>query len=748
LLQAIASCCGVAPEATEIAKANPHVLVTGCHTDRIVLAISVFLRRALGIDSVGVSPHLCAGTTPEAHFAAMRHGLPGAGVQIHLDLADTYKFVGLTDIPDAFEHGPCHIEPPEVRTRLGHSAERIVQMLCMHWSRTEARPLAGGFSGSHLLLADGWRGSARAEPLVLKIDRYEQMRRELAGYYQVKDLLGKHVPTFGYPVEHDESIGVAMELAAMEGRPQTLQDSYESADSDAALTLFSSRLQKALSLLTEKLYRNTMETDHVSPYRAFGLHAEKQLVWLKENADIILGYLSEIAPDAPKVAVDQLVQVVRVVSRNEDSLETEVCVSHGDLNYANVICDAVDNIWFIDWTHSGYAPIELDFAKLESDAKFVMSKDFEADDLARLRELEEVLSQHRVPPSADQLPNRLKFVKWDLRFRKILDAVRSVRQHCFDLKSGDEEWIVYRVALLKYALHTLSFDERRGRGECKPVQLTHALYAAEALAMELISDDFHLKIRGERPPEYPPRQRISIDESPWMFDCDEYSPPYYVHPSVLEADRMVVAGGWADPEDTALVADRLASVESRHRDESGRPLHPRGRTGLQGRGLLGLWGENRSVIAVVTRSSADADNHEVLLGRQPDSMKLELPRGFVLPGEETTAALERVLEAEFGLAAESSEPSELFEGVSYDARQTDHAWVVACAFHVECDREMVSARSDSGTFEEIHWWPLSADTINQIPTGQSDFVRMAVEKMGEVDRISPESVEEILSRTG
>jgi ADP-ribose pyrophosphatase YjhB (NUDIX family) len=129
-------------------------------------------------------------------------------------------------------------------------------------------------------------------------------------------------------------------------------------------------------------------------------------------------------------------------------------------------------------------------------------------------------------------------------------------------------------------------------------------------------------------------------------------------------------------------------------------------------------------------------------------MKLELPRGFLLPGEETTAALERVLEAEFGLDAESSEPSELFEGVSYDARQTDHAWVVACAFHVECDREMVSARSDSGTFEEIHWWPLSADTINQIPTGQSDFVRMAVEKMGEVDRISPESVEEILSRTG
>ncbi|MGB0720324.1 MAG: hypothetical protein ACPGRX_07615, partial [Bdellovibrionales bacterium] len=48
----------------------------------------------------------------------------------------------------------------------------------------------------------------------------------------------------------------------------------------------------------------------------------------------------------------------------------------GDLNYANIICDEIDNIWFIDWTHSNYAPLELDFAKLESlNAHYIQTAD-------------------------------------------------------------------------------------------------------------------------------------------------------------------------------------------------------------------------------------------------------------------------------------------------------------------------------------------------------------------------------------
>jgi thiamine kinase-like enzyme len=474
-------------------------LIVGCHTDRRILGLASFLRNVLECEHVAVSPHLVGSATQEAHFAALRHTLPAAGIEVLLDLEDTAEYVGLKPEQfSAFGCRPVSIEPPEALEALGDAGRHIVELLCLNWTRARLRPLAGGFSGSLLFLADGWKGAARTEPLVIKIDAFAQMRRELNGYHQVKDFFGKHVPTFGYPVWRGESIGVGMDLAAMEGRPQTLQDTFEQADGEESLEVFLRRLDKSLALLSDKLYGNTKDASWVVPYRAFELHTEQQAIWMRENAELILSYLDEAGADVPKVNPAQIGKLLRLISANEDGVDSEICLGHGDLNLANIICDEGDNIWFIDWTHSGQAPLELDFAKLESDAKFVMNKEFDLDDLSRLRKLEEYLLSHRIPADAANLPEDLKFVKWDLRYRKILDSVSRIRRACFELKEQDG-WLVYRVALLRYALHTLSFDKRRDLGECEPSQLMHALYSVEGLVFDLLADDFHLKIRGERP---------------------------------------------------------------------------------------------------------------------------------------------------------------------------------------------------------------------------------------------------------
>jgi hypothetical protein len=238
----------------------------------------------------------------------------------------------------------------------------------------------------------------------------------------------------------------------------------------------------------------------------------------------------------------------------------------------------------------------MDFAKLENDIKFVVSKQFDLDDLARLEKFEEYLLTHRLPADAGSLPDRLKFAKWDLRFRKILDTVRKIRETCFSLRS-DEDWLVYRTALLKYALHTLSFDKRRDQGECDLPQLLYALFSIDCLVFTLVADDFHLKIRGERPDSYPPRLRVPIDEAPWGVECLDYTPPYHVDPSVLSNDRSEKAGGWADPEEFVTAQEpgahgRGVMEMAEFHDAAGRALNPRGRTGIAGRGLLGRWGPN------------------------------------------------------------------------------------------------------------------------------------------------------------
>ncbi len=724
-------------------------LVVGCHTERRVLGLASFLRNVWRCERVAVCPHLVGSSTQEAHLAALRHTLPASGIDVILDLEEAARFVGLDpERIDGSGFAPVAIEPPEALEALQDSERRIVELLCMHWSRARLRPLAGGFSGSLLFLADGWKGNARTEPLVVKIDAFEQMRRELNGYHQVKDFFGKHVPTFGYPVALGDSIGVGMDLAAMEGRPQTLQDTFEEAEGEAGLERFMRRLDRSLGLLSEKLYGNTADRSWVAPYRAFGLHTEQQVRWMRQNAELILSYVSEAGHSAEGLDVDRLAKLLRLVSANEDGLESTVSLSHGDLNFANIICDDGDNIWFIDWTHSGQAPLELDFAKMESDVKFVMSKEFELEDADRLNKLEDYLLAHAIPPESTNLPDELRFVKWDLRFRKVLDAVRRIRESYFLLKEGDD-WLAYRVALLRYALHTLSFDKRRDRGECDVPALLYALSSVNALVFDLVQDDFHLKIRGERPPSYPPRQRISIDQAPWLLDCEEYDPPYHVDPSVTSSDRSRGEGGWADPEDYQSIAEALAAIEARFRDDEGRPLNPHGRTGIAGRGLLGLWGPNAAVAVLVVRRESASGSLEIVLGGVDGSSDLGLPQGFVLPGEAPSAAVARVLADETGVTVGDAETWLVSEGFTYDRRQTDHAWVEGKAYLLLLDPGVgLPAFDPGGEFDEIRWWPLTADVVNRVPGRQVEFIRSAIQELAERGQVESSEAEEMLSRTG
>jgi ADP-ribose pyrophosphatase len=722
--QAIARVSGVDPLAGSTARGSVRFLLVGCHSDKRILSLAMFLHNVLGFKDVAICSHLVGSPIREAHLASLLHSYPSCGVRVFLDLAQTARYIGFD--PAAFSEfscKPCRIMPMEARRALGSERKKIIEFLCMHWTRADLTPLQGGYTGSLLFLANGWKGRSRAEPMVLKVDNYAQMRREIEGYQEVKDLLGKNVPTFTLPVTFGDSTGVGMELAAMEGRPETLQDSFESAEGEDSTSQFMRRLDKALDLVAEKLYRNTRVSSWVVPYRRFDLHTQQQLDWLRENAGHIMEYVKRAKIKETPLPAESLEKMLRLIASNEDGLESEICLAHGDLNLKNVICDEGDNIWFIDWTHSNHHPVEMDFAKIENDLKFVMSTQFENDDLPRLRKFEEYLLSNRDPAEANRLPKSLKFVKWDLRFRKILDAVRRIRQVCFSLKDDKSDWVIYRIALLKYALHTLSFDEQRGQGECGTTQLLHALFSIEGLAFILVADDFNLKIRGEKPSSYPRRLRVLIDEALWAVPCPDYQPPYHVDPSVLE-----------------MAADL---------DDADRPLNPRGRTGIAGRGLLGRWGANPMVAVVVTRINRETLAPEVLLGKLEESGALSLPRSFVAKNETAEAAIVQMLEQCIGRPPDR-QGEVIAEGYSYDERQTDHAWVEleAQLYHMDADAQPSALQSSGAGIQDIEWWPLEPATINGLPSNQAGLVREATRRLMDWDVIARDSAVQLLAKTG
>jgi ADP-ribose pyrophosphatase YjhB (NUDIX family) len=150
---------------------------------------------------------------------------------------------------------------------------------------------------------------------------------------------------------------------------------------------------------------------------------------------------------------------------------------------------------------------------------------------------------------------------------------------------------------------------------------------------------------------------------------------------------------------------------------------------------------------VVVRTSAVTGELEVLLGAQEDNARLELPKGFILPDEEPSEGLYRIMLLETGWRPRHA-GEVLTEGYVYDARQTDHAWVEQRAYLIPSEEELPDLFEPSGVFEDVSWWPLTTDTANRIPAGQARQVHLAVERLRDSGAIEANVAEVLLARTG
>ncbi len=739
---------GIDPVLQSSDKDNCRFFLVGSHTEKSILNTALLLKNVLGYQEVATCTHLIGSVSHSAHFSTIQHNLLSANVNVFTDLNETVEYLKLDPAPFTdFKKLSCEIqlETKYFSKPLGAVEQKVIEFLCMHWTKTKLKKMSGGFSGSGLFLANGWKDSSSTEPMVLKLDNFMQMRKEIQGYSMVKDFLGKHLPAFNDPVTIGDYTGISMELATMEGSPETMHDFFDSVQTEDDMKKFLSRFTRVLDLMKTKLYQNTLKTKMVAPYRNLGLNSERRQKRLNDNAGIILNYAKQDSVDDVGIDIDMVKNAFNLIVKNEDAIESTVCLTHGDFNYQNIICDNADNIWIIDWINCDLQPVEKDFAKLENDMKYVISKDFDYDELARLRTLEDYLLSHQLPGTIKNLPDTLKFVKWDLRFRKIFEGVRRIRETCFSI-NYKEDWIIYKVALLRYALQTLTFDKRRGIGDCDAPQLLHVLYSFQVLVLQLVVDDFHLKIRGERPASYPQRFRILIDDSLWRVEPDDYTPPYHVDKLVLENDFSIKSDGWADPEDFSKLKDRTPFEALKKLDKEGRPLNPRGRTGIAGRGLLGKWGPNNIVTILFTRETNAEVNLECLFEVSDDSDTLSLPSKFVKNGQSPESTIQQKLGSMFYSNLDTKDGELILNGYSYDKRQTDHAWIENHVFHFHENLKTVqgSALKDRC----CKWIPIQVETINNLPSNQSFQLREVLKGLISKENFNETYLKSLLSQTG
>jgi hypothetical protein len=146
---------------------------------------------------------------------------------------------------------------------------------------------------------------------------------------------------------------------------------------------------------------------------------------------------------------------------------------HGDLNAANILIDAHDNVWVIDFFHAGPGHVLKDLAKFENDLLYLLTPIEDASQLLEALAITRAL--HSVADLQADLPDRPDEVRSPqfVRAWQVLQVLRGIGgQLCHE----DRHPLQLQVALLRYAVHTLSFPE------ASPLQKQSALAAACSLA--------------------------------------------------------------------------------------------------------------------------------------------------------------------------------------------------------------------------------------------------------------------------
>ena len=117
-------------------------------------------------------------------------------------------------------------------------------------------------------------------------------------------------------------------------------------------------------------------------------------------------------------------------------------------------------------------------------------------------------------------------------------------------------------------------------------------------------------------------------------------PLVQLYADVIENDSEATPGGWADPPvvhrktfEQQRVSYELEAMGESWGWQDGRPLNPRGRTGMCERGLLGKWGPNHAADPIVTRFNPNGGKLQFVAIKRKDTGEWALPGGMQDPGE-------------------------------------------------------------------------------------------------------------------
>ena len=332
--------------------------------------------------------------------------------------------------------------------------------------KVKVRVLDGGFSGNLVLgtQSEDLHGHDQV-PHVVKIGDQELMGKERASFERIQHVLGNNAPQVSEFADYKDKGAIKYRYASMGGAfSTTFQKMVETGAPQVELdAVLDSVFGEQLSRLYKA--RTLEQTDLLAHYQFSSRWADS----VQKRVESILGEKAE--GDTLQLGAGLTTpNPIPFYREHLDNLKRGgrcfQAFVHGDLNGANIIVDGHRNVWLIDFFHTRRAHVLMDLIKLENDLLFIFTKIESESELKAACELYRLLLE--VSDLRAGLPNQ-SFA--DGRLQRTWNTARKLRSFYPALLESDRSPYQWWVGALRYAAHTLGFDE------CNPWQKRFALFA-------------------------------------------------------------------------------------------------------------------------------------------------------------------------------------------------------------------------------------------------------------------------------
>ncbi len=444
--------------------------VVGVWTEAKITYLLYELRTRFPLMDIAVCSALTASSSTHMHFIALDQIKNILGIKVFESIGDFTNFLS-GSMPEISTEVNARVSTSKFifdHDTLLDSDKKLLAYLFRDSHEVKFKVLDGGFSGNVVMKAAAVDVHGhRQVPCVVKIGSRSLMARERSSFERIQEILGNNAPAIVDFAEDNDRGAIKYRYAAMlDEKVVSFQKFYESGVS-------LEKVFAALDIVFEKQLGRL--------YRA----AKQEKLDLLQYYDFNSKYASSV-----RKRVEQLIgtsaegntlnlhgrDIYNVCSFYERELDSVVeypfqghfmSYVHGDLNGANIIIDAQENIWIIDFFHTHYGHVLRDLIKLENDLLFIFTKIGTEKEFLEATELIDLIVSLE---DLGDLPGTQEIEFSNSNIQRAFLTVRKLRSFYPALIQSDKIAYQYHIGMLRYAMHTLSFDE------CNEWQKKLALY--------------------------------------------------------------------------------------------------------------------------------------------------------------------------------------------------------------------------------------------------------------------------------